>query len=298
MIHRPEQTRSCTRCRRARTSWSESSTARAPIRSTTPSAPPGSSARARAAKPVALQHHRRGAALEQARRPGLRCASSPRRARPPRARARGTPARPTTSRRARAASAPRASAERLERSGGGDERLGQRPEDVPRQLRVERHELALGQQRVLGVAAVEAPPHAAHDRRHVVPGTTAEPAATASTTPVHSIPRMRGNCDGVARPAAQRHVLRAVEPNASTRTSAHPGRGSGRGTSRTTSPRGRRAARPRLRACSPRRAVCQAPDARREPLRSSGAARPARAGSGRGGAWRRSCSATSWGSAR
>ena len=93
----------------------------------------------------------------------------------------------------------------------------------------------------------------------VVPGSIAEPSATASTTPVHSIPRIRGNV--TSPPDQPRSVMYSerLSPNASTRTSAQPGRGSGRGTSRTTSasgPSGRSATAARIVATpSP---VCQA----------------------------------------
>src|SRR3954468_24394176 len=73
----------------------------------------------------------------------------------------------------------------------------------------------------------------------VVPGATAGSSpCTASTTPTSSIPRIRGNV--TASPAKPLSVLYSdrLSPNASTLTSAQPGRGSGRGTSRTTSPSG------------------------------------------------------------
>src|SRR3954454_1170826 len=73
----------------------------------------------------------------------------------------------------------------------------------------------------------------------VVPGGTAGASpCTASTTPTSSMPRIRGNV--TALPAYPLSVLYSdrLSPNASTRTSAQPGRGSGRGTSQTTSPSG------------------------------------------------------------
>ena len=70
----------------------------------------------------------------------------------------------------------------------------------------------------------------------VVPTSTAEPAATSATTPTHSMPRMRGKA--TSAPDQPRKVMYSerLSPNASTRTSAQPWRGSGRGTSRTTRP--------------------------------------------------------------
>src|SRR3954465_12080554 len=73
----------------------------------------------------------------------------------------------------------------------------------------------------------------------VVPrGTAGASPCTASTTPTSSMPRIRGNV--TASPAYPFSVLYSdrLSPNASTLTSAQPGRGSGRGTSRTTSPSG------------------------------------------------------------
>ena len=83
----------------------------------------------------------------------------------------------------------------------------------------------------------------------VVPGAIDEPSATASTTPVHSMPRILGNV--TSPPDQPRSVMYSerLRPNASTRTSAQPGRGSGLGTSRTTSasgPSGRSATAARI----------------------------------------------------
>jgi len=101
----------------------------------------------------------------------------------------------------------------LQRAGGGHKRLGQRAEHVPRQRGVERDQLVVGDERVLGVAAVERAAHLPHQCRDRLP------RRHAGRVPVHRLhhadqldpedPRERHRVAGVA---LERLVLGPVEP--------------------------------------------------------------------------------------
>jgi hypothetical protein len=133
------------------------------MRSTAPSAPPSGSA-PRLGEAVALEHGVHGAELGQP--PALRLAA--RRRDHPHAGGAGELQAGKADRGRRAAQQQRRSlrqVEVLERAGGGHERLGQRAQHVPRQRGVERDQLVLGYERVLGVAAVERAAHVSHERR-------------------------------------------------------------------------------------------------------------------------------------
>ena len=253
-----------------------SSTARPPIRSTTPSAPPGTRAGARPAR--RSPSHRAPPERRAAARHLLR-------ARRATAQARGARELEAASRRRRCRRA-RACLPACEASvaGGRDERLA-----VHRA--VPRNSLSSGMSWRSGAARTPRSRRRScgplpHDRDR---GAGRRGLGAPRRRPTHSMPRMRGNA--TASPDQPRSVMYSerLSPNASTRTSAQPGRGSGRGTSRTTSPSG-----PSGRSATAARMLATAgslPAGLR--TRIPRCKRRASPGSGRGGAWRRSCSATS-----